>query len=300
MKILIVEDDPGILLGLQELLKSEFYDISTSSNGKEGYSKALTENPDLILLDVNLPELNGFDVCRKLRVKNFSNPIIMLTSRSEQLDKVLGLEIGADDYVVKPFDTREILARIRSQLRRKEKEYETGQDKEIYRKKLLSIMFTDIKDYSKKMNLNEKLAIEALREHNRIMKNAISEFNGNVVEIIGDSFLASFESASDAAECAVEMQKRFEIYNSNKSSDDKIEIRISIHLGDVVQFEGRLKGDTINIASRIQEVTIAGTIYISQSVYSTIKSKTNFLFKELGNYSFKNIREPVNLYQILC
>ncbi|HSR17431.1 MAG TPA: response regulator, partial [Ignavibacteriaceae bacterium] len=237
MKILIVEDDPGILLGLQELLKSEFYDISTSSNGKEGYSKALTENPDLILLDVNLPELNGFDVCRKLRGKNFYNPIIMLTSRSEQMDKVLGLEIGADDYVVKPFDTREILARIRSQLRRKEREYETCKDEEVYRKKLLSIMFTDIKDYSKKMNLNEKLAIEALREHNRIMKNAISEFNGNVVEIIGDSFLASFESASDAAECAVDMQKRFGIYNSNKSSDDKIEIRISIHLGDVVQFE---------------------------------------------------------------
>jgi len=188
-------------------------------------------------------------------------------------------------------------------LRRKEREIESAESGKlndgIYKKKLLSIMFTDIKDYSKKMNLNEKQAIEMLREHNQIMNNTIESFNGNVIEIIGDSFLASFESASDAAECAVEIQKRFVLYNFNKSSDEKIEIRISIHLGDVVQFEGRLKGDIINVAARIQEITSAGAIYISQSVYNTIKSKTNFLFKELGTYSVKNIREPITLYQIL-
>jgi DNA-binding response OmpR family regulator len=298
MKILIIEDDPGILLGLQEVLKTEFYDISISSNGREGYTKALAENPDLILLDVNLPELNGFDVCRKLRVKNFNNPIVMLTSRSEQVDKVLGLEIGADDYVTKPFDTREILARIHSQLRRKEIEGEADEKKTLG-KKLLSILFTDIKDYSKKMNKNEKAAIEILKEHNKIMKEVIKEFNGNIIEIVGDSFLASFESAAEAVECAVEMQKRFELYNINKSSDEKIEIRVSIHLGDVIQFEGGLKGDVINVAARIQEVTLAGTIYVSGNVYNILKNKSNFLFEKLGDYSLKNIKEPVTLYKIL-
>jgi DNA-binding response OmpR family regulator len=298
MKILIIEDDPGILLGLQEVLKTEFYDISISSNGREGYTKALAENPDLILLDVNLPELNGFDVCRKLRVKNFNNPIVMLTSRSEQVDKVLGLEIGADDYVTKPFDTREILARIHSQLRRKEIGGEADEKKTLG-KKLLSILFTDIKDYSKKMNKNEKAAIEILKEHNKIMKEVIKEFNGNIIEIVGDSFLASFESAAEAVECAVEMQKRFELYNINKSSDEKIEIRVSIHLGDVIQFEGGLKGDVINVAARIQEVTLAGTIYVSGNVYNILKNKSNFLFEKLGEYSLKNIKEPVTLYKIL-
>ncbi|MGE5809873.1 MAG: response regulator [Ignavibacteria bacterium] len=298
MKILIVEDDPGILLGLQELLKSEFYDISTSSNGKEGYSKALTENPDLILLDVNLPELNGFDVCRKLRGKNFSNPIIMLTSRSEQVDKVIGLEIGADDYITKPFDSREILARVHSHLRRKVIVAET-EDKITFGKKLLCILFTDIKDYSKKMNLNEIAAIEVLKEHNKTMKEVIKEFNGNIIEIIGDSFLASFKSAAEAADCAVEMQKRFELYNINKSYDEKIEIRVSIHLGDVIQFEGGLKGDVINIAARIQDIALAGAIYISENVYNTLKNKSNFLFEKLGDYSLKNIKEPVTLYKIV-
>jgi len=298
MKILIIEDDPGILLGLKQLLKTEFYDISASSNGREGYTKALSENPDLILLDVNLPELNGFEICRKLRAQNFYNPIIMLTSRSEQVDKVLGLEIGADDYVTKPFDTREILARIHSQLRRKEIVTEAD-EKITFGKKLLSILFTDIKDYSKRMNINEIAAIEVLKEHNKIMKNVIKEFKGNIIEIIGDAFLASFESAAEAAECAIEMQKRFELYNINKTSDEKIEIRVSIHLGDVIQFEGGLKGDVINVAARIQEVTLAGAIYISENVYNTLRNKSNFLFKKLGDYSLKNIKEPVTLYKIL-
>jgi DNA-binding response OmpR family regulator len=298
MKILIVEDDPGILLGLQELLKTELYDVSVSASGREGYKKALSENPDIVLLDINLPELNGFEICRKLRAHNFYNSIIMLTSRSEQVDKVIGLEIGADDYILKPFDARELLARIHSQLRRKEIVSEI--EKEItFGKKLLCILFTDIKDYSKKMNLNEKAAIEALKEHNKIMKNAIKEFNGEIIEIIGDAFLAAFESAAEAAECAVQIQKRFEVYNLNKAYDEKIEIRISIHLGDVIKFEDGLKGDVINVAARIQEVTSAGAIYISENVYKILRSKSDFEFKQLGDYSFKNIKEPVSLYQII-
>ncbi|HVO73910.1 MAG TPA: response regulator [Ignavibacteriaceae bacterium] len=298
MKILIVEDDPGILLGLQELLKTEFSDILVSSSGREGYAKALSENPDIVLLDVNLPELNGFEICRKLRAKNFCNPVIMLTSRSERIDKVIGLEIGADDYILKPFDTRELLARIHSQLRRKERINE-DEKKISFGKKLLCILFSDIKDYSKKMNLNEQAAIEALKEHNIIMRNAIKEFNGEVVEIIGDAFLAAFKSAAEAAECAVQIQKRFEAYNLNKASDEKIEIRISVHLGDVVQFEGGLKGDVINVAARIQEVASAGAIYISENVYKILRSKTNIQFEQLGEYQFKNIKEPVALYRII-
>jgi DNA-binding response OmpR family regulator len=296
MKILIIEDDPGILLGLQELLKTEFYDISSSSNGPEGYMKAYAENPDLVLLDVNLPGMSGFEVLRKLRAQNFCNPIIMLTSRSDQVDKVLGLEIGADDYVTKPFDKREVLARVHSQLRRKDR---SPSDEKTPLKKLLCILFTDIKDYSKKMNLNESAAIESLKTHNEIMKTAISGFKGRVVETVGDAFLVSFESAAEAAECAVEIQKRFESYNSDRTPDEKIEIRASIHLGDVVQFEQGLKGDVVNVAARIQEVTLAGAIYVSEIVYNTLKSKSNFLFKRVGDYSLKNIKESVTLYQIL-
>ncbi len=97
---------------------------------KEGYDLALKENPDLILLDINLPSMDGIQVCRMLREQGYHNPIIMLTSRGEKIDKVVGLEVGADDYVTKPFDTRELLARIRTNLRRSESE---GDNKTIYR-----------------------------------------------------------------------------------------------------------------------------------------------------------------------
>ena len=119
-KILIVEDDPAILLGLEDYLLAQSFDVIKADDGKTGYNLALTEKPDLILLDINLPSLDGIQVCRMLREHGFQNPIIMLTSRGEKIDKVVGLEVGADDYVTKPFDTRELLARIRTNLRRLE------------------------------------------------------------------------------------------------------------------------------------------------------------------------------------
>src|SRR5215472_6992711 len=117
-KILIVEDEEALLKGLELNLVREGYQILTAATGEEGMRLALRENPHLILLDVMLPGMNGFDVCRELRHKGFDAPIIMLTAKSEEVDRVVGLEIGADDYVTKPFSRRELLARIRVRLRR--------------------------------------------------------------------------------------------------------------------------------------------------------------------------------------
>jgi DNA-binding response OmpR family regulator len=117
-RILIVEDDPDLRRGLEMNLKEEGYGVLTAATGDGGVKRALDEKPDLVLLDVMLPGLNGFDVCRELRRKGFEAPIIMLTAKAEEIDRVVGLEIGADDYVTKPFGLRELLARIRVRLRR--------------------------------------------------------------------------------------------------------------------------------------------------------------------------------------
>ena len=118
-RILIVEDDPVILKGLQVLLRSEHYDILTATDGDRGYQMAKRKSIDLIILDIMLPNKNGQDICRDLRHEGINTPILMLTSRKEEMDKVLGLELGADDYVTKPFSIRELLARIKVLLRRK-------------------------------------------------------------------------------------------------------------------------------------------------------------------------------------
>ncbi len=117
-KILIIEDDPAILTGLEASLEEEHYEVSSSTDGLEGYEKARVEYTDLIILDLKLPGKNGEDICKDLRKEGISTPILMLTSKIEEMDKVLGLELGADDYVTKPFSVRELLARIKALLRR--------------------------------------------------------------------------------------------------------------------------------------------------------------------------------------
>ena len=117
-KILVVEDERNIVDILTFNLKREGYDILEALDGAEGLRLALAEDPDLILLDLMLPKMDGFEVCRTLRERGQATPIIMLTARGEETDKVLGLELGADDYITKPFSMRELLARVKSNIRR--------------------------------------------------------------------------------------------------------------------------------------------------------------------------------------
>jgi DNA-binding response OmpR family regulator len=117
-KVLIVEDDPAILRGLADNLKFEKYEVLTATDGEAGYRLQRAENPDLIVLDLMLPRMSGLELCRKLRSEGNQLPILMLTARSEEADRVLGLDLGADDYVTKPFSVRELMARIRALLRR--------------------------------------------------------------------------------------------------------------------------------------------------------------------------------------
>lgn len=118
MKILLIEDEAGLILTLTDRLRSENFVVKSSTDGESGLSSALSENFDLIILDVMLPKKNGYDVCRDLRQKNVATPILMLTAKGETLDKVLGLKLGADDYLTKPFEVIELLARVEALLRR--------------------------------------------------------------------------------------------------------------------------------------------------------------------------------------
>ena len=119
IRILIIEDDPGFLKILKDSLSLEGYNLTTESDGEKGFKLALDDKPDLIILDIMLPSMSGFDVCKNLRMKNINTPIIMLTAKNDEVDKVLGLELGADDYVTKPFGIRELAARIKAVMRRR-------------------------------------------------------------------------------------------------------------------------------------------------------------------------------------
>lgn len=117
-KLLIIEDDPGIQLSLKDEFESEGFDVIVADNGLTGLEITKQNLPDVIILDLMLPYLNGYEICKKLRQEGNDVPIIMLTVKDQEVDKVLGLELGADDYVTKPFSLRELLARVNALLRR--------------------------------------------------------------------------------------------------------------------------------------------------------------------------------------
>jgi DNA-binding response OmpR family regulator len=117
-KVLVVEDDPGILRTVVDNLRFEQYDVVTATNGEAAYAVLQAEHPDLIVLDLMLPRLNGFELCRKIRNDDIQVPVLMLTARGEEADRIRGLDLGGDDYVTKPFSVPELMARVRALLRR--------------------------------------------------------------------------------------------------------------------------------------------------------------------------------------
>ncbi len=117
-KILIVEDDTAIAFGLQKNLQFEGYQASVASQGEEGLRKAVEDGPDLIILDVMLPKMNGYEICEALRKRDIETPVIFLTAKVQERDKILGFDLGCDDYITKPFSVRELVARVKTVLRR--------------------------------------------------------------------------------------------------------------------------------------------------------------------------------------
>lgn len=117
-RILIVEDEPAMVAGLRDNFEYEGYDVISAADGVAGLERALADDPNLVVLDVMMPRMSGLDVCKQLKIQRPSLPIIMLTARGQEIDKVVGLELGADDYVTKPFSIRELMARVKAVLRR--------------------------------------------------------------------------------------------------------------------------------------------------------------------------------------
>jgi DNA-binding response OmpR family regulator len=145
-KILIIEDEESILMALEDNLQLDGYEVSNARDGEQGLFMAKEQACDLIILDIMLPKMNGFEVCKQLRQAGITTPILMLTAKSQEVDKVLGLELGADDYVTKPFSSRELIARVKALLRRAK---QPKQGEEMYR-------FGDVEVDFKKYELKKK------------------------------------------------------------------------------------------------------------------------------------------------
>lgn len=170
---------------------------------------------------------------------------------------------------------------------------------EVGVRKLAAIMFTDIKGFSKKMGENETIAMALLKAHDTMMNELFEKYDGKVIKSIGDSFMVDFSSAVNAVKCAIETQEIFWYYNKGKSELEKIEIRIGIHLGDVISDGRDIFGDGVNVAARIEAMTSPNRICISQDIYNQIRNKMDVHTYSLGLVNFKNIADSVEVYEIL-
>ena len=166
-------------------------------------------------------------------------------------------------------------------------------------RRLAAIMFTDMVGYTALSQRNEALALELLEEHRRILRSIFPRFNGTEIKTIGDAFLVEFQSALEAAQCALEIQRALAKRNADILPDRRIEVRIGIHVGDVVHREGDVYGDGVNIASRIQPVAGVGGICISVDVERQIHHALDARFEKLAPVELKNVEVPMDLFRIV-
>jgi adenylate cyclase len=166
-------------------------------------------------------------------------------------------------------------------------------------RKLAAIMFTDMVGYSALAQRDDKVALELLEEHRRLLREIFPRFHGTEIKTIGDAFLVEFASALEAAQCAIEIQRTLAKRNHDVTSDRRIELKIGIHIGDVVHREGDVYGDGVNIASRIEQLAGAGGICVSMDVERQIRNALEARFEKFGSADLKNIKLPMDLFRIV-
>ena len=166
-------------------------------------------------------------------------------------------------------------------------------------RKLAAIMFTDIRDFSKKMGVDEIAAMELLKVHDSLIREVVSKYGGTIIKSLGDSFMVDFTSAVNAVKCAIEAQEKFWEHNRDKSDFEKLEIRVGIHLGDVITVGHDIYGDGVNIAARIEAITEPTRICVSADIYNQVKNKLQIRAYSIGSIELKNISEPVEVFELL-
>src|SRR5436190_18668914 len=169
----------------------------------------------------------------------------------------------------------------------------------IEHRRLAAIMFTDMVGYTALAQRQDKLALELLEEHRQLLRQIFPRFNGTEIKTIGDAFLIEFNSALEAAQCAIEIQRALAHRNHDVTAERRIELKIGIHIGDVVHRGGDVYGDGVNIASRIEPLAGAGGICVSMDVERQIRNALEARFEKLGPTDLKNIKLPMELFRII-
>ena len=300
-RVLVVDDDAKLRGMIKEYLEGYGYQITALPDGSRVMELIECEGHDTVILDIMMPGRDGLDILREIRSK-YELPVIMLTAKGDEADRIVGLELGADDYLPKPFNPRELLARIKAVTRRfaiQERLRDAGGiDSSRLQRQLKAILSADVKGYSLLMADDELRTIKTLTNYRSLMATHIRNHWGRVVDSPGDNILAEFGSVVNAVECAIAIQRELQEKNAALPDSRRMEYRIGVNLGDVVIEKERIYGDGINIAARLEGLARAGEICISGTVYDQIENKMELRYEYLGEKDLKNIKKPIRVYRI--
>ena len=292
--IVVVEDEAAQRQLLADYLAGQNFQVSAVDGGAALRRLVEREAPALVLLDVHLPGEDGFALARWLREKSGHIGIIMVTSAADTVDRVVGLETGADDYVTKPFEPRELLARVKSVLRRGAAERDIGPARRI-----AAILAADVAGYSRLIGIDEEGTLVRLKAHRReLVDPEIGAHRGRIVKTTGDGLLVEFARAIDAVRCAVAVQRGMTAAAA-EPLDRQIQFRVGINVGDVLADGEDILGDSVNIAARLEGIAEPGGICLSAAAYEQVRGKLEIAIADMGEQDLKNIARPLRTYRVV-
>jgi class 3 adenylate cyclase len=292
--IVVVEDEATQRQLLADYLAGQNFRVSAVEGGAALHRLVEREAPALVLLDVGLPGEDGFALARWLREKSSRVGIIMVTSAGDTVDRVVGLETGADDYVTKPFEPRELLARVKSVLRRGTPEREA-----VPARRIAAVLAADVAGYSRLVGADEEGTLAALKRHrSELIDPSIRKHRGRIVNTTGDGMLVEFASALDAVRCAVTMQRAMAAAVAGPP-EQRIQYRVGINVGDIIADGNDILGDSVNIAARLEGIAEPGGICLSAAAYEQVRGKLDIAVADMGEQDLKNIARPLRTYRVV-
>jgi class 3 adenylate cyclase len=292
--IVVVEDEATQRQLLADYLAGQNFRVSAVDGGAALHRLVEREAPALVLLDVGLPGEDGFALVRRLRERSSRIGIIMVTSAADTVDRVVGLETGADDYITKPFEPRELLARVRSVLRRGAPERESAPPRRI-----AAILAADVAGYSRLVGDDEEGTLARVRALRRgLIDPEIGTHRGRIVNTTGDGILIEFASVVDAVRCALAVQRGMAAA-AGEPAERRLQYRVGINVGDVLADGDDILGDSVNIAARLEAISEPGGICLSAAAYEQVRGKLHLAVEDMGEQELKNIARPLRTYRVV-
>jgi class 3 adenylate cyclase len=289
--IVVVEDEATQRDLLVGYLSRHGFRVSGIDTGRGLRQLVERELPALVMLDIGLPGEDGFALARWLRERSGRIGIIMVTAASDTVDRVVGLETGADDYIAKPFDPRELLARVKSVLRREALDQAAAAPR-----RLAAILAADVAGYSRLVERDEEGTLDRLRALRRErIDPELAAYRGRIVKTTGDGLLVEFPSVVDAVRCAISLQRAL----AADPTPGRIAFRFGINLGDIVADGDDILGDSVNIAARLEALAQPGGICLSAAAYDQVCGKVEAEFADMGEQRLHNIMRPVRAYRVV-